>query len=82
MLSCMLLMQVYGDDNVVALLKQLQPSVIIPFMNAEMQVTTADGCAPPTLPTAAQHHVLATPMHPSTSPKLYLFACEPAVITH
>jgi hypothetical protein len=66
MLSCLSLMQVYGDDNVVALLKQLQPSVIIPFMNAEMQVTTADGCAPPTLPTATQHHLLATPMHPST----------------
>jgi hypothetical protein len=38
LLSYALLLQVYGDDNVVALLQQLKPSVIIPFMNAEMQV--------------------------------------------
>ena len=45
MLSPHSLLQVYGDDNVVALLKQLQPSVIIPFMNAEMQVSLVLGCA-------------------------------------
>lgn len=49
MQSYHLLLQVYGDDNVVTLLQQLKPSVIIPFMNAEMQVKLAQGYA-------CQHH--------------------------
>ena len=56
MLSFRLLLQVYGDDNVVALLEQLQPSVIIPFMNAEMQVTVCHSlCWAPCTASAASH---------------------------